>query len=384
MVIFFTADDVPVHNSLLLPTRAEALAFPRGNLRLGHCPSCGFVQNTAFDAELLHYGPGYEDSQAHSPRFMAFASELAQSLIDEHGVRNRAVLEVGSGKGDFLDLICRLGDNRGIGYDPATDPAEAPASIDHRAESFTAETPIDQLDLLVCRHTLEHIADVSAFAAMLSQQLARHPRAVAYLEVPDTMRILREGAFWDIYYEHCSYFTQASLLALLQRNGLRPIRSGLGFDGQYVQIEFTSAASEVSSPSGSIAARGSDGAGTRVAEMAVEVGHFVSRITELRATWRDSFDAWAAAGRRVVLWGGGSKAVGFLTTLGLDDEVAGVVDINPRKHGRYLPGTGHEVLDPGALDVSSADVIIVMNPIYLSEIRGDLRSRGLAPEVLAA
>ncbi len=45
-------------------------------------------------------------------------------------------------------------------------------------------------------------------------------------------------------------------------------------------------------------------------------------------------------GRRTVLWGSGSKAVAFLTTVGLNGEVASVVDINPFRHGRYLAGHG--------------------------------------------
>ena len=46
-----------------------------------------------------------------------------------------------------------------------------------------------------------------------------------FVEVPDTMRILVEGAFWDVYYEHCSYFTLGSLGRLLQREkfGLRSL-----------------------------------------------------------------------------------------------------------------------------------------------------------------
>jgi hypothetical protein len=85
----------------------------------------------------------------------------------------------------------------------------------------------------------------------------------------------------------------------------------------------------------------------------------------------------------VVLWGSGSKAVGYLTTLGLKDEIAAVVDINPHKHGRYLAGTGHEIVAPEALGHLRPDVVVVMNPIYVEEIRDDLQRRGLSPELTA-
>ena len=82
-------------------------------------------------------------------------------------------------------------------------------------------------------------------------------------------------------------------------------------------------------------------------------------------------------GKRVALWGSGSKAVGFLSTLGCRDErVPFVVDINPRKQGTFLPGTGQQIVGPDAMIEYKPDVVIVMNPVYRDEIRRDLDARG--------
>jgi hypothetical protein len=375
VAIFFEADRVPVHGTLLLESREEALRFPRGDLRLGHCPRCGFIQNTAFDPGRLRYGAGYEDSQAHSPRFVSFADALARSLIERHELRDGYIVEVGSGQGDFLDLICRLGHNHGLAFDPATDPAHTPPTIDHRQVTFDESTRLDQLDLLVCRHTLEDIRDVDGFTRMLGGHLRRHPGAIGYVEVPDTHRILAEGAFWDLYYEHCSYFTAATLRAVVERAGLEALQVALGFDGQYIQLECTLG--------GDGTIRDSDDAATATV-VAGYVRRFASRMTEIRDQWQTRFESWARSGKRAVLWGGGSKAVAFIATLELGADVDGVIDINPRKHGRYLPASGHAVRGPEALASDTPDVVVVMNPIYLTEIRTDLAARGLSPEVLAA
>jgi hypothetical protein len=82
-----------------------------------------------------------------------------------------------------------------------------------------------------------------------------------------------------------------------------------------------------------------------------------------------------------VLWGSGSKAVAFLTTLGVDGEVESVVDINPFRHGRYLPVTGHEIVSPDELSTTSPDLVVIMNPVYRDEIREMLRVRGCEPEI---
>ncbi|MEM9748803.1 MAG: SAM-dependent methyltransferase, partial [Actinomycetota bacterium] len=99
------------------------------------------------------------------------------------------------------------------------------------------------------------------------------------------------------------------------------------------------------------------------------------------AEWRRRLQESHAAGRTTVLWGGGSKAVAFLTTLGVGDEIAAAVDINPRKHGTYLGGTGHQVIGPDDLVDLQPDEVIVMNPIYTDEIAADLRSRSLEPVI---
>ena len=73
----------------------------------------------------------------------------------------------------------------------------------------------------------------------------------------------------------------------------------------------------------------------------------------------------------------------FLTSLGLGPEIALVVDINPFKQGRFLPGTGTRVSSPTDLVAAPPDTVIVMNPVYLDEIGRSLAELGLTPELVA-
>ncbi|MCH8271549.1 MAG: SAM-dependent methyltransferase, partial [Planctomycetes bacterium] len=79
----------------------------------------------------------------------------------------------------------------------------------------------------------------------------------------------------------------------------------------------------------------------------------------------------------------GSKGVAFLTTLGVTDEIDCVVDINPHREGTFMAGTGHEIVSPESLADHGVDNVIVMNPIYVDEIRGTLSEMGLHPNVVA-
>ena len=75
MEVFYEAKSVPSNSCILLGSEDEARSYPRGDVRLGFCPECGFISNVAFDQRLTEYSGRYEETQGFSGRFMAFAQE---------------------------------------------------------------------------------------------------------------------------------------------------------------------------------------------------------------------------------------------------------------------------------------------------------------------
>ncbi len=132
---FYELGHVPAHDALLMPDRESALADARGDIRLAFCPSCGFIFNASFDPQLQAYAPGYEGTQAFSPTFSAFAQRLASDLIARYNLHGKDILEIGCGMGEFLTLLCQIGNNRGVGFDPAYAPGTGtpePGGLDWR------------------------------------------------------------------------------------------------------------------------------------------------------------------------------------------------------------------------------------------------------------
>jgi SAM-dependent methyltransferase len=367
---------VPVNSCILVDDRRAALDFPRGDIALGFCGTCGFIGNTAFDPELIEYSASYEETQGYSPRFRAFAEWLARDLVERHDLRERMVLEVGCGKGEFLALLCELGPNRGIGIDPSFHEGrlDSPAlgHMEFIRDVFDERYTTLTGDLVVCRHTLEHIGPVREFVGLLGASSAAQSGSALFLEVPDVLRVLREAAFWDIYYEHCSYFSAGSLTRLAEASDLGVERIERVFDDQYLLLTARPGRS-ASAPAG--AARPE-----RVDELRMEVEAFRRRYDRQLDSWRDVLERRRE--RRIVVWGSGSKAVAWLTTLGVGDAVAEVVDINPHKVGKFLAGTGHEIVAPERLRETPPDTVIIMNPIYREEIRSDLERLGIRAETL--
>jgi len=365
---------IPVHNTLMLDDATTAVAFATGDLVLGWCGACGFAANVVFDESKLDYSSSYEESQGFSGTFNAFARGLAKEWIDRFDVREGDVVEIGCGKGDFLKLMVELGNNRGLGFDPAFDPARVDTpergSLEVRQERFDHSTgPLD-VDFVCCRHTLEHIDRVHDFVTTVRAAIPAGRRTALGFELPDFERILDEGAFWDVYYEHCSYFTRGSLRRLFERSGFEVHDVRLVYGNQYLILEATPG-------------KATDGQTDDLPALAEKVDAFPDRVRTKVESWRRDLAAWKAEGLTTVLWGSGSKAVGFLTAVGDHDAVTSVVDINPHKQGRFMPGCPQPIVGPEDLKTIRPDVVVVMNPIYLDEIGADLRSMDLEPRLTA-
>jgi ABC-type Fe3+-hydroxamate transport system substrate-binding protein len=103
------------------------------------------------------------------------------------------------------------------------------------------------------------------------------------------------------------------------------------------------------------------------------------------ASWQDRLEQLKDKGKRVVAWGAGAKATTFLNIVDpAGSVILHVVDINPRKTGRFVPGSGQEIVEPNSLRELHPDVIILMNEIYRDEIASDIAGLGLNPEFLTA
>jgi 2-polyprenyl-3-methyl-5-hydroxy-6-metoxy-1,4-benzoquinol methylase len=369
---FYELNGAPVHSVLLMTTREAAVSYPRRDIVLRFCRQCGFIFNALFDPTLHDYSTQYEETQGYSATFGAFQRRLAESLIERHRLRGKRIVEIGCGKGEFLSLLCELGNNRGIGFDPGYIPERNRSNAKDNIQFIPAffENRNDNLeaDFICCWMTLEHIHRPALMLETIRRSIT--DRTVVFFQVPDVARILNELAFWDIYYEHCNYFSGGSLARLFKLAGFEVLACETVFDGQYVAID---------AKLGGKAQVTSDQSDIESLSQAVE--RFAEGFRLELMTWRRRVSQWSAAGKRVVVWGSGSKGVTFLNALHFNDEVACAVDINPYRQGTWMPGSGHPIVAPSSLPGIRPDVVVIMNRVYRPEIELELRHLALTPEI---
>lgn len=360
---FLERAGVPLFQNAPVASAAQAREVPRGDLGIAICASCGFIFNSAFEPELMAYSRSYDNTQSHSPSFENYLTEVADDLIDKHNLRGKQIVEIGCGKGHFLRIICERGNNRGLGFDPAYDGPET--SDDGRVRFvrgyLDSLDEVPKADLVCCRHVLEHVPDPLSLLDSARKALGGDGQGVAFFEVPAVEWILRHNAFWDFFYEHNSYFSRQTVEYAFDRSGFDVVSVQALFGGQYLGVEVHPV-----SPARPAGRADPTELVVEAVQFAKRSGSVVSacceRVVELRKTGR------------VALWGAGAKGVTLVNLVDPDCELVDcLIDINPAKQGRFVPGTGHPIVGPSDPQARSCVAILMMNPNYADEIRHEVR-----------
>ena len=269
----------------------------------------------------------------------------------------------------------RAGDRDGP--DASTPSGSGPGDdrVEPLLQAFRTAADLPACEAVVMRHVLEHVDDPVALLTGLRGRLTSHPTLPVLVEIPDATRILTEGAFWDVYYEHCAYLTSATARALFESCGFavraheqclrRPVPAGRG---HCLRDTPTGPAGR-----GGVVVTARSGQRFRRAVDTV-------RWTELVETSaRHAAPAGSSCGERAPRDRPSSSRSGRRRAA-----VDCVVDINPHLNGKFIAGTGHPIFAPrrpraGCAVTSS----IVMNPVYVAEIREELQRLGCRPALVA-
>ena len=375
---FYHIDKVPSHSVLLFSSHEEAINYPKGNIVLGLCKDCGFVFNQAFDPGMHEYSAKYEETQGFSDTFNVFHKRLAERLIERYDLHKKTIIEIGCGKGEFLTMLCQLGDNTGFGFDPAYISERNPNDSDERLtfikDFYSEKYTHYQSDFVCCKMTLEHIQNTGDFVKMVRRSIGDRTDTTIFFQIPNLIHVFNELAFWDIYYEHCSYFSSGSLARLFRNAHFDVMDISTDYNDQYLMIE----------------ARPANGKTSKIlpqedtpVEIKEKARQFVKSLTKKLDEWKALMQKIKQEEKRAVLWGSGSKGVTFLSTLKITNEISYGVDINPYKQGTYMAGSGHMIVAPDFLKEYKPDIVFVMNPVYTQEIQKSLNEMGIKPELIS-
>lgn len=368
---FFEQRGVPVREGYLAPSREQAIACDVGDIVLGFCPECTHVWNDQFDAEKLAFDPQYDVSMFHSASYRAYIAMAIERLKLRYNLQGKVALEIACGKGDFLRMLIDHGFSKAIGFDPTFEDKNLSDEdrrriVAYRAFYDEAASHI-KVDLVACRSALQYFRYPRTFLESLRRTLQDQHSTVVYFEVPNGEETFGRQIVWNIAYEHGCFYSPSSVRRLFAECGFEVLDVLPGLGGSQLEIEARI------STSASISRRPAVDASNAMDA----IKGFSSIRAERVASWSRRLGDWATAGKKVVLWGAGARAISFLCAVENANVVAAAVDINPARQGRFLPRSGVEVISPARLPSLEPALVIATNPNFAAEIRNQLNELGV-------
>ena len=319
------------------------------------CENCGLTQlGNPILPEKLYSNYNWLSSWKRNPHI-----PLLVKLIDElHGDLSKTskIIEVGSNDGSFLDELRDQGYKKLLGVEPARDAWKASnkKGIETIGSYFTLKKSKEivkthgRCDLLVSRQMLEHITDLTDFQKAIG--IILKPGGYVLMEVPNFTLGLNTPDYSAIWEEHVNYFTPQTLNRFLMNIGIRPIHSetvtfsgeALIVLGEYLEKSFPIA----------------DGKEI-LKELRSSSLKFRDRWPKFKGALIDYMNKHRSKGRKVALYGAGCRASSLINFANLSPYIEFIVDDQPEKQNKYMPGSHLPILPSSALVEESIDLCLL-------------------------
>ena len=302
-----------------------------------------FYYNSIFNEKIIKYDKSYNNDQNSSKAFRDHLN-IVLKIILKYFKKNNSIIEIGCGKGFFFKLLEKnfqkirgfdstyVGNNRNI------------------KKRYVNKNDIIKEDLIILRHTLEHIPNHYNFLKLIKKISTNNPYIL--IEVPDFDWIKKNQVFFDITYEHVNYFTKKTFKELF--NNKAKIKNV--FKGQYLLVL------------------------AKINDLNLDYNKNLDKkiinFNRLFPDLKKKIDKIKLIKNDIFVWGGGAKALMFLCYLKYFspitlNKVKFIIDIDKKKTNRYLQIVNKLIISPKEMfkKINLNDTIFVVNSNYLEEIK---------------
>jgi SAM-dependent methyltransferase len=335
-------------------------------LKVMVCTECWLVQTLDYTHSANLFSADYAYFSSFSSSWLRHAESYVDAIVNRFGMNGDSkLIEIACNDGYLLQYV----QERGIpclGIEPTASTAEAARKkgISVVQEFFgkaLAERLIDDhqaADLVTANNVLAHVPDINDFVAGVATLLK--PHGVVTFEFPHLLRLVGEVQFDTVYHEHFSYLSLTVAKRICEHNGLAvfdveelPTHGGSlrvfaqRRDHGIHPISVTVGAMLASEQAAGMSATGF-------------YSGFQNVVDAVRNEFVD-FLVDARKHRRVVAaYGAAAKGNTLMNYAGVrSDLIQFVVDRNPSKQGKYMPGSHLPIVDESRLRASKPDYIVL-------------------------
>jgi SAM-dependent methyltransferase len=367
----------PLANAYLTAAQLHQMEpfFP---LHVYVCDACFLVQLEEFASPEQIFSE-YAYFASYSETWLQHARAFVEMAVERFSLDgNHQVVEIASNDGYLLQYFVAKGIPV-LGLEPAANVAESaiqkgiPTRIEFFGEDLARHMVAEdgQADLVVANNVLAHVPRLNDFVRGL--KLLLKPRGIITVEFPHLLRLMAENQFDTIYHEHFSYFSLITVEKVFAVHGL------ILFDVEELPTHGGSLriyAGHAEDASTLVAARLHE---LRAREEAAGLARlesyhvYTERVQETKRKLLSFMIAVRNEGKRLVGYGAAAKGNTLLNYCGMrTDFIDYVVDRNPHKQGRFLPGTHLPIYHPDRIKETQPDFLFILPWNLVDEITGQM------------
>jgi len=355
----------PVSNAFIRPEHIAQgeMFYP---LHAMVCHKCWLVQLRDATPAETHFHDDYVYFSSFSTSWLEHARRYVTAMTGRFDLTPASsVMEIASNDGYLLQYFHQNGVPC-LGIEPSANTGEAARAkgIDSRELFFGERTARAlrvegwQVDLLLGNNVLAHVPDINDFVG--GMPIVLKPEGVITLEFPHLLRLLEQNQFDTLYHEHYSYLSLTALVPILARAGLRVFDiEHLPTHGGSLRLFACHQASRRATTPAVQACLDAEVAGGLTSPD--RYARFAERVRQAKRDLLAFLIEARRAGKRVAAYGAAAKGNTLLNYCGIDaDLIEYVVDRNPAKQNKLLPGTRIPVRSPDSIYASRPDYLVIL------------------------
>ena len=356
----------PPSNAYLthLTLRRPEKWFP---LKVLVCESCWLVQAESYSRAAELFNEEYAYFSSFSAIWLQHAQSYVSTMVDRFNLTvNSYVIEVASNDGYLLQYVKQRGISC-LGIEPtvSTSSAARLKGIETIEEFFgvsLAKRLLNQgkqADLMTANNVLAHVPDINDFVAGFATLLK--PEGVATFEFPHVMNLIEERQFDTIYHEHFSYLSFMTVVNIFNANGLAVFDvEQLPTHGGSLRVYAQRKDVGKHSINQSVVEllRREDAAGMNIAKY---YQGFQANADKVKNDFLSFLLEAKRAGNTVAGYGAAAKGNTLLNYAGIRlDLLSYVVDLNPSKQNKFLPGSRIPIVVEAQIKQTKPDYIVIL------------------------
>ena len=309
------------------------------DLEVYQCTGCGLVQ---LGNEPVSYYKDVIRAAAFSEEMKVFRLTQFDNFIKKYNLKNKNIVEIGCGKGEYLSLMDSFDINT-YGIEHSQESVDYCIDKGLKVSKMYLENHYDviseyhKFDAFFILNFFEHLINPNLTLKALKDNLTDD--AVGIIEVPNFDMMLKNNLFSEFINDHLFYFTKETLTSTLSKNGFEIIEINEVWHDYIISAVVKK-------------------------RKKLNLTHFKQYQTKITNELHEYIDKF----KNVAIWGASHQGISIMALTNIKDKIKYVIDDATFKQGKYTHATHIPIFSSKRLKTDPVDAIIVMAASYSDEV----------------